>query len=376
MNFRNICVSVVILSIIILFISCSQEKTEWKGTVEEIDGVTVIRNPKEPMYGPDVLRLTEDLCLGEAEGREAYMFSRISFDVDAAGNIYVLDLKDADIRVFDAEGRFTRTIGRQGQGPGEFQSPYTVIITPGSQIFVQDGRSRLMSLFSLEGRYLKRVSAANHLLLLGLKIDTESNAVAVFSEFESSGIRKYDPEFKPIFTVFELPRDPKELNTGYLPGPDMGFSLLPTDYIVWGYSTEYLISVVNPQGRLVKKISRAWDPVPVSPQRKQAMMNRIYPRGLPPGRNIVWADHFPAFCKIACDDEGRIFVTTYEYVGDGMDSCLIDVFDSMGRYMAAFPLALPNNHSPLICKNGKLYAIDENPDGYLFIKRYAITWNI
>jgi hypothetical protein len=35
------------------FFCCSSQKTEWHGTIEEADGVTVVKNPKEPMYGEE-----------------------------------------------------------------------------------------------------------------------------------------------------------------------------------------------------------------------------------------------------------------------------------------------------------------------------------
>ena len=59
-----------ILLIICFFIlvSCNQKKTDWKGTIEKIDGVAVVNNPKEPMYGEESFVLEEELSIGE-EGR-------------------------------------------------------------------------------------------------------------------------------------------------------------------------------------------------------------------------------------------------------------------------------------------------------------------
>ena len=48
-------------------ISCGQPESNWEGTIEEVDGVLVVKNPKEPIYGEDVLTLDEDLVLGEEE---------------------------------------------------------------------------------------------------------------------------------------------------------------------------------------------------------------------------------------------------------------------------------------------------------------------
>lgn len=57
----------------------------------------------------------------ESKGR-AYQFTRIvSIAVDPRGFVYVADAGSRDIRVFDAAGVFVRAIGREGEGPGEFQ---------------------------------------------------------------------------------------------------------------------------------------------------------------------------------------------------------------------------------------------------------------
>lgn len=47
MKAKTFFIFLTILSILILSISCSQQKTEWQGTIEEVNGVTVVKNPKE-----------------------------------------------------------------------------------------------------------------------------------------------------------------------------------------------------------------------------------------------------------------------------------------------------------------------------------------
>ena len=129
----------IIFVCIFLSSSYSQQKAEWKGKVEIEDGVKVIRNPKEPIYNEDVFELREELSIGEAEGRKDYMFSMIvSFDIDDNGNIYVLDIKERQVKVFNLDGNFVRNIGRMGQGPGELQNPYTVQITSQNEIAIWD----------------------------------------------------------------------------------------------------------------------------------------------------------------------------------------------------------------------------------------------
>ena len=142
MKNKNFIYSIILfLSVFIIIVSCRQQKLEWKGTIEEVDGVTVVKNPIEPMYGEDVFSLEEELSIGEVEGREEYMFSQIgNLAVDDEENIYVLDRKEFHIKVFDKDGEYLRTFGRKGQGPGELNRPSSILITPQNEIMVEDSR--------------------------------------------------------------------------------------------------------------------------------------------------------------------------------------------------------------------------------------------
>jgi hypothetical protein len=78
MNSKTKLISIILfLPALLILVSCQQQKAEWKGTIEEVDGVTVVKNPKEPMYSENVVSLKEELSIGEAEGRKEYMFSQI-----------------------------------------------------------------------------------------------------------------------------------------------------------------------------------------------------------------------------------------------------------------------------------------------------------
>jgi len=79
----------LVFSIILIFVSCQQPRSEWKGTIEVVDGVVTVKNPEEPINRGDVLNLEEDLSIGAFEGKDEYTFSQINdLDVDDNGNIY------------------------------------------------------------------------------------------------------------------------------------------------------------------------------------------------------------------------------------------------------------------------------------------------
>jgi len=90
---------------------------------------------------------------------------------------------------------------------------------------------------------------------------------------------------------------------------------------------------------------------------------------MPPAykQNIKIPRHYPAFRYLVTDDEDRIYVLTWERPPD-RKGLYFDVFDREGRYIARIVLPVI---SPLIRK-GRLYAAEENAEGFPVLKRYKV----
>jgi len=84
--------------------------------------VKVVTNPDFPKEGTITYELEEELSIGRDVDDEDYIFHR-PFDVKVAadGKIFVLDWGDSTFKIYDNEGKYIRTIGGRGQGPGEFE---------------------------------------------------------------------------------------------------------------------------------------------------------------------------------------------------------------------------------------------------------------
>ncbi len=65
-------IAIMLTSILILSVSCIEQKSKWQGTIEELDRVTLYKNPKEPIYKEGVFSLEEELVIGEAESKNEY----------------------------------------------------------------------------------------------------------------------------------------------------------------------------------------------------------------------------------------------------------------------------------------------------------------
>ena len=111
MNSKTLLFSLVILTLFTASNACI-DKTKWEGQIEEVDGVTIVKNPKNPLYAENVLEFVEELTIGKAEGKEEYLFSDIrQLTVDDEGYIYALDFKEKHVKVFNNNGEYQRTIG-------------------------------------------------------------------------------------------------------------------------------------------------------------------------------------------------------------------------------------------------------------------------
>ena len=60
-----------------------------------------------------------------------------------------------DIFVYDVEGRFRRTMSRQGQGPGEVQGVVRIWVGPGDTLFVADDGNNRLQVLTSHGQYAR-----------------------------------------------------------------------------------------------------------------------------------------------------------------------------------------------------------------------------
>ncbi len=119
--------------------------------VRDSAGITIVEST-----GVDVevwhLASEADLVIGLIDGADPYSLYGVR-DIDrlADGSWVVTNGGTEEIRVFDAEGEFSRTIGRSGEGPGEFVSLSQTWVLGGDSVAAWDSRQRRMTVFGPSG---------------------------------------------------------------------------------------------------------------------------------------------------------------------------------------------------------------------------------
>ncbi len=108
------------------------------------------------------LVLEEVLSIGSMSGEHDAFGNVTGVALDNRGRIVVADDLGHHLKVFEPSGAYLATVGRRGEGPGEFSAPWTITVGPADSVFVYDFRRSLISVFSPEYDWVRdiRVSPA------------------------------------------------------------------------------------------------------------------------------------------------------------------------------------------------------------------------
>jgi len=351
----------------LLVLGCRGSEFQWKGTIDEVNGITIVKNPKEPMYADHngIFSMKQDLSVGIKEGPAEYMFSRLrDLDVDEDGNIYALDQRESIVKIFNSQGTYVRKVGRKGQGPGEFASAYALAITPQKHLFVTDVAGRQIVIYDLGGEYVRSISTALTRVLFPILDSEECIYDLVPGQDETTGyeLRKYSQDLKVQRTLLTSPSvlTPQKKYRAF--APIIRFDLGPDGAVVFGYPEEYLIKICDSDGNILRHITREYEPVAITREEKEAVEKR------PPIQDYTYdiPQSHSAYHQITVDDQGWIFVATWEKYDKGY---YYDIFTPDGRYFAKVGLLF----SPVIMKKNKLYMIESDEEGYEIIRRYEYS---
>jgi hypothetical protein len=118
--------------------------------------IPIVKNLMKPLRGSLTLDLKEELSIGNENNEQTAFYLNVTFTVDGAGNYYILDMGNKRVQKFDRDGKDLLTIGRQGQGPGEFQNPGAVFMGKSGDLFVRDQGIRL-SRFKKDGEFVEEI---------------------------------------------------------------------------------------------------------------------------------------------------------------------------------------------------------------------------
>jgi sugar lactone lactonase YvrE len=110
---------------------------------------------------------------------------------DSNGDIYVAeshtDVEDPNlvgrISVFDRTGKFIKTIGKTGTGPGEFRTPHAMVFDSQGRLIVADRHNHRIQILTKDGKYIGEYREFSR--VSGLTIDRNDTIYAADSESDA-----------------------------------------------------------------------------------------------------------------------------------------------------------------------------------------------
>jgi len=242
--------------------------------------------------------------------------------------MYVMDAGNSRIQKFDPKGEYVQTIGKKGQGPGEFDSMYGFYIDKEDQIYVSSGTK--IQKFNAEGVFEKGIPLANR--VFNFWVSPENTIYGVTTTSREDGrirqIVKIDMEGKELEEIAQF-AEVRAVNREGEGGQRMAFilvhnynhalSIAPFKYtsLLYGHSADYRLSRLNAQGELDLIIHKEESYHSISSREKDEIVEGI--RNHMAQRNQQWpedvireacqfTDHRPFFSGLTADDQGRIYV--------------------------------------------------------------------
>ena len=314
-------------------------------------GVVMVENAlsDEAEDGP-IWRVEEDLRIGAVASGGPDELSRIwGFTIDDEGNIYIIDGMAQDIRVFDSDGGYLRTIGGKGDGPGEFVGARGLAWGPEGNLYVYDPSARRFSVFTRQGEFLRSHPRDLTGVIMpwpgrfdrdGWLWDFGIERPGMVGNSPGTLVRRTFRRTSPDFSRHESPqpiefreedRMPSGLSRPFSDRPTTCFD--PEGFFWMGRRRGDRVYKVTFDGDTIRGFTIPFAPVEISDFEVDSILAAYSPPGMP---SLLDAgdipDTKPLIRRIMMDDSGRLIIYPYSTREDQYKAFL--VFDQEGVFLA------------------------------------------
>jgi hypothetical protein len=367
---------VLILCVIILvgLASCGKKAEEpaYPVVTETVNGIKVLTNPDYPCDGRVNYNLVEEVSIGEETGPEEYLLNRpFDLKIDDRGYFYIYDARDCHILVYDDSGKYVRTIGGKGKGPGEFESLVYFDFLSDGRLFAHNGMNQRISIFDKEGNPLRdfRLEGFYSGVLIDssdrvyLQKSSQKKEVEPTSEFQEiqmiTGVYSMDSDGQNINHLVDI-----EVETAKIKAMEGGtlwvggsiderfvWALNPMGKLYIGFSKTYQISVLSEDGTVEFRFGREYTPVANEEHEENLRVPEFHSAFNP---------------NILIDGEGNCWIR--QFTPADFEGYLYDIFDSEGIFIKQAVLSYPI----YMFKDGKAYSLLRSEFEYPMVKRFRL----
>jgi len=157
----------------------------WQAVVWAAGQAVLVHNTKQEIdscMGKLQLKLVR--TWGGDEDNDEHKFFKFPGDVVVDGNnvVYICDQFNFNIKVFDRNGKYLRTIGQKGRGPGDLIGPWSISVSPDGSLWVAESGGRRIQAFNPAGK--SQAIIKNNDMIKWLAV-TGKNEIAVYAHYKT-----------------------------------------------------------------------------------------------------------------------------------------------------------------------------------------------
>ncbi|MFC1563550.1 6-bladed beta-propeller [candidate division KSB1 bacterium] len=288
-------------------------------------------------------------------------------EVDDNKNVYVIDKYQNDIKIFNKEGMYLKTIGDgEGQGPRELDRPQYVKYYD-NRLYI-DQSQQAIKVWDLDGKYVTQImgkdfrfSQARYSIFKDYYIVVEDNVGNGMRAWEMS---RLDKEMNRLNFIAKIEHSQKSIfrfSDGLITAfNSKGNLFFPTE------RDKYIVNEFTPEGELVRSFGREYERKPYSDKFKTAFeKNEEEYRRLGITNRIKIEKHPPVVRRILVDDKDFIWIVVGECDMDNLYGMVdplmdpppltIDIFSPDGVFLYTYSNPELLLTRPFI-RNGRLYS--------------------
>jgi len=361
-----------------------------------------VSKPLAEIYKKGTVHFVPDLVLDETSfPAEALIEGPTDIKYDPQGNIYFCDYKANNIKKFNQGVKFLKTIGRKGQGPGDFNMPFLLAVTA-DRLFVWDMGNRRLCSLTLDGDFIKSMPIQ---FSQGMPIKMEALPdgnilIGMEKTYRGEGnkpqdylIEIYTSELDHKGTLYtqqvllnKFVRFEGGTTIIIQPfAPRICWDVAADGKIIIGFSKNYEIEVYSSDRGKLFSFKHAYKPVKVTEKDKQEFfeglmysVDGVQPSQIPDFiiKNTDFPAEKPAFSHLKVDSDGNILVWRYRPKREE-EGIYLDAFDAEGKFISQVRLignkeALQNFGGSKIYQ-GKFWSNEVDEAGRIKLIRYRLS---
>ncbi len=388
-----------------LFLSsaCSGGSAEVASMVRDSAGVTIVESTAPATPGPagqgtikvDSAPLWD--INGAEDGREE-LAPNTNITRLPGGAMVVATGRE--LRWYDGEGRWVRTVGREGNGPAEFRQ-FDLLKTFGDSVLVYDLALRRVTVFDSAGT-LGRVTTIVGTDSAGASfpLDVLNDGRLLLGTYPrpvpGSGVQRdpiilriATPEGVPVASLGRFPLDEQAV----VALPEGGVSMRRVVFMRSSYFARHETKVLvatnerfgfdwyGADGRLMRSVRRSATPVPVTDAEAVAQIDE-WLEGFPAGREELKAQRRqemldtprpqtkPLYARVVVASNGEVWVQEYGEPRQASRPSTWSVFDPDGRWQTQ--VTVPAGVTPLVIGPADLLATWNDAEGVIHVRKYGV----